>query len=36
MGFSSADALYNAITVNGQTLAIPFTRTIYTLSLIHI
>ena len=30
MGFSSADALYNAITVNGQTLAIPFTKTIYT------
>ena len=30
MGFSSADALYNAITVNGQTLAIPFTKTINT------
>ncbi len=30
MGFSSADALYNAITVNGQTLAVPFTRTINT------
>lgn len=30
MGFSSADALYNAITVNRQTLAVPFTKTINT------
>lgn len=30
MGFSSADALYNAISVNGQTLAVPFTKTIMT------
>lgn len=30
MGFSSADALYNGITVNGQTLAVPFSRTIQT------
>jgi hypothetical protein len=29
MGFSSADALYNAIT-NGQTLTVPFTKTIVT------
>lgn len=30
MGFSSVDALYNAITTNGQILSLPFTKTIYT------
>lgn len=30
MGFSTVDALYNAITVSGQTLAIPFSKTIQT------
>jgi hypothetical protein len=30
MGFSTVDALYNAITVNKQTLTVPFTRTIMT------
>ncbi len=30
MGFSTADALYNAITVSGKILPIPFSRTIYT------
>lgn len=30
MGFASADALYNAITVNGQYLAVPFSKTIQT------
>lgn len=30
MGFSTVDALYNAITVNGQMLAVPFTKTIQT------
>lgn len=30
MGFSSIDALYNAISQNGQILNLPFTRTVYT------
>ena len=30
MGFASVDALYNAITVNKQILAVPFTKTINT------
>lgn len=30
MGFSSADALYNAITIDGKILAIPFSKTIQT------
>lgn len=30
MGFSSVDALFNAITTSGQILALPFTRTITT------
>jgi len=30
VGFSTVDALYNAITVNGQTLTVPFTKTIQT------
>lgn len=30
MGFSTVDALYNAITVNGQTLSVPFSKTIQT------
>jgi len=30
MGFSTVDALYNAITTNGQILSVPFTKTIAT------
>lgn len=30
MGFATVDALYNAITVSGQTLAVPFSKTIQT------
>jgi len=30
MGFSTVDALYNAITTNGQILSVPFTKTVYT------
>ena len=30
MGFSTVDGLYNAITTNGQILAVPFTKTINT------
>lgn len=30
MGFSTVDALYNAITTNGQLLSVPFTKTIVT------
>lgn len=30
MGFASADALYNAITTNGQILAVPWSKTIQT------
>lgn len=30
MGFSTVDALYNAITTNGQILSVPFTKTINT------
>jgi hypothetical protein len=30
MGFASVDALYNAITANGQLLSVPFTKTIQT------